>query len=152
MGRPCKNIDIQSAHNSKAYIQARKEQEEKLKGNADNIHAPNYLNQEQVQIFDFIVSELKASNILSNLDIYVLATCSIAISRLIDIEKMINKDSSYLLNKALLSAKNKYTNDFFRCCVELSLSPQSRAKLGNINAQAKEQEQDQLLKILKDEE
>jgi len=37
---------------------------------------------------------------------------------------------------------------FYRCCNELSLSPQSRAKLGNINLQSKQEEEDPLLKVI----
>ena len=63
-----------------------------MKGLADKIKPPGYLNKEQKKIFKYIVDQLKASGILSNLDIYVLSTCSIAISRLIEIEKKINED------------------------------------------------------------
>ena len=49
-----------------------------------------------------------------------------------------------------MSAKDKYTKDLYRCCNELSLSPQSRAKLANINVQAKEEEQDPLLGLLRE--
>lgn len=53
-----------------------------------------------------------------------------------------------MFDKEVLAAKDKYTKDFFRCCNELSLSPQSRAKLGNINLQVKQQQEDPLLKVL----
>ena len=45
-----------------------------------------------------------------------------------------------------MPSKEKYTKDFFRCCNELCLSPQSRAKLANLNVQA--QEEDPLMKAL----
>ena len=61
---------------------------------------------------------------------------------------MINKDIHRIYDKDLIKAKSEYTKDFFRCCNELSLSPQSRAKLGNINLQAKEKEDDVLLQVL----
>ena len=47
-----------------------------------------------------------------------------------------------------MTTKSEYTKDFFRCCNELSLSPQSRAKLGNINLQAEQEKQDPLLQVL----
>ena len=74
MARPCKPIETQSRHNTKEEIEARKKQEEKLKGLADKIKPPGYLNKEQKKIFKYIVDQLKASGILSNLDIYVLST------------------------------------------------------------------------------
>ena len=52
-----------------------------------------------------------------------------------------------------MASKEKYTRDLFRCCNELSLSPQSRAKLGNLNIQAKADAEDPVLKaILGDDE
>ncbi|MDC4240857.1 phage terminase small subunit P27 family [Clostridium tertium] len=151
MARPCKPIETQSRHNTKEEIEARKKQEEKLKGLADKIKPPKHLNKDQKKIFKYIVDELKASGILSNLDIYVLATCSIAISRLTEIEKQINEDITNLWDKTLMSSKDKYTKDFFRCCNELSLSPQARAKIGSLALQAKEKEEDPLIKALKDD-
>ena len=149
MARPCKPIETQSRHNTKKEIEERKKQEEMLKGLADKIKPPLYLNKDQKKIFRYIVDQLKASGILSNLDVYVLSTCSIAISRLVEIEKKINDDISNLWDKDLMSSKDKYTKDFFRCCNELSLSPQARAKIGSLALQAKEKEEDALIKALK---
>lgn len=149
MARPCKAIALQTRDMSNSERESRLENEQKLKGNSDNIIAPSYLNEQQKKIFDYIVNELRASNILGNLDIYILATCSIAIDRLQTIETMINSNSELLFDKTLLATKDKYTKDLFRCTNELSLSPSSRSKLANINYQA-QQEEDPLLKILKD--
>lgn len=148
MARPSKSVKTMSKNLTKKEKEIRLETEEKLKGGANKISPPSYLNIRQKKIFEYIVKELKASEILGNLDIYILGICSTSIDRLEQIEKLINKDISNLLNKDLMSAKDKYTKDFFRCCNELSLSPQSRAKLGNINLQAKEKDEDILLKVL----
>lgn len=149
MARPCKPIETQSRHNTKKEIEERKKQEEMLKGLADKIKPPLYLNKDQKKIFRYIVDQLKASGILSNLDIYVLSTCSIAISRLVEIETKINEDINNLWDKDLMSSKDKYTKDFFRCCNELSLSPQARAKIGSLALQSKEKEEDPVVKALK---
>lgn len=148
MARPSKNARVISKNLTKEEKQVRTQAEEKLKGAADKISPPSYLTTKQKKIFKNVVKELKASGILGNLDIYVLATFAIAIDRLEHIERMINEDIEHLLDKNLMGAKDKYTKDFFRCCNELSLSPQSRAKLGNINLQAKQQQEDPLLKVL----
>ena len=92
MARPCKSIEGQSRHNSKEDIEKRKETENKLRGLADKIEfPPDYLTEEQKLIYKEIFNELKASQILSNLDIYILSSCSIAIDRLQYIEQIINK-------------------------------------------------------------
>lgn len=148
MARPSKSVRVMSKNLTKEEKELRLEAEEKLKGGADNISPPSHLNARQKKIFNYIIEQLKASNILGNLDIYILAQASISIDRLQQIEKMINKDSSKLFDKDILKAKSEYTKDFFRCCNELSLSPQSRAKLGNINLQAEQEKQDPLLQVL----
>ena len=149
MARPCKSIEGQSRHNSKEEIEKRKETEEVLKGLADKVEIPpDYLTEHQKEIYNFIIEELKASKILSNLDIYLLATASISIDRLQFIEGIINKKPNAILNKDLMSAKDKYNKDFFRCCNELSLSPQSRAKFGSLALKAKEDSEDLLLQAL----
>lgn len=149
MARPCKSAKVLTeCSQTKEEINKRIETENLLRGDDDNIVAPPYLSKKQADIFNFIVEELKNSGILGNLDTYILTTCVIAIDRLQKIESMINEDCQLLFDKSLLSAKDKYTKDLFRCCNELSLSPQSRAKMANINLQAKEKEEDKLLQIL----
>jgi P27 family predicted phage terminase small subunit len=134
---------------TKEEIAIREKTEEKLKGAANNISPPKHLNARQKKIFSYIVDELKASGILGNLDTYILGACAISIDRIQEIEKQINRDIGLLRDKAFMSAKDKYTKDFFRCCNELSLSPQSRAKIGNINIQVIHDEEDPLLKVLR---
>ncbi|MCJ8008109.1 phage terminase small subunit P27 family [Lederbergia wuyishanensis] len=148
MVRPSKSVKTMSKNLTKEEIEVRKQTEEKLRGAADNISPPKHLNARQKKIFNYVVEELQASGILGNLDIYILGTFAISIDRLQQIEKQINKDIEKLLDNNLMRAKEKYTKDFFRCCNELSLSPQSRAKLGNINFQVKAKEDDPLLKVL----
>jgi len=149
MARPSKSVNTMSKNLTKEEIQKRKETEDKLKGASDNISPPAHLSLSQRKIFKYIVGELEASGILGNLDIYILATCSIAIDRLQAIEKTINEDFNMIFDKTLLSAKDKYTKDLFRCTNELSLSPQARAKIGNINFEKQKEQGDPLLKVLK---
>lgn len=151
MGRPAKAVNTMSKHLSKAEMEERKEKEDCFKGKSDKIRPPTYLSASQKKIFRYIVKELEASEILGNLDIYILSTCSIAIDRLKEIETMINGDSELLLSKELMSAKDKYTKDLYRCCSELSLSPQSRAKLANINVTTQKDKADPLLEALKND-
>ena len=150
MARPSKPAQLlTSCSQTKEEIRIRKEQENRLKGGENRINPPTYLSKEQKKIFRNIVSELKASGILGNLDVYILAQCCIAIDRLQTIEAEINADSSLLRDTKLISSKEKYAKDFYRCCNELSLSPQSRAKMANINLQQKQEQDDPLLKVLR---
>lgn len=150
MARPAKAAETMSKHLTKAEKDMRIQKEKQLKGSSDKITPPAYLSASQKKLFNHIAAELKNSNILGNLDVYILSTCAIAVDRLQTIETMINKDINLLYDKDIMSSKDKYTKDLYRCCNELSLSPQSRAKMANINIQAKEE--NPLLKALADEE
>ena len=148
MARPAKSISVSSKHFTNAEKNTRLDGEEKLKGKSDKLRPPAYLTAAQKKIFRYIVSNLKESNILGNLDVYVLTECSICIDRMQDIEKQLNEKSQ--LDPVLVSVKDKYTKAFFRYCNELCLSPQSRAKLANMNISDKDE--NPLLKILNDDD
>jgi P27 family predicted phage terminase small subunit len=150
MARPAKAVAAKTGKITKAEEQARKEQEDKLKGNADKLVPPSYLSDNQTDIFNFILDELKESSILGNLDIFVLAQTAICIDRLQTCEIMMNEKPQLLLDNAFMAGKDKYNKNFFRCCNELCLSPQSRAKL-SIRATQPEKKKT-LMDILRDED
>ena len=150
VARPAMSAKTTSKHLTKAEAEAKSSTEELLRGRADRLRPPKYLTTAQKKIFKFIVRELEGSGILGNLDIYVLTECCIALDRMQEIESRINQDPVQLSNDKLLQSKDRYTKSFFRCCNELCLSPQSRAKMGNLNLQAKEE--NPLLKVLSDDE
>lgn len=152
MSRPCKSAKVLTdCSQTQDEISERIENEEALKGKADKINPPDYLNDNQVDLFNYIKSELKESKLLGNLDVYILATCVIAIDRLQTLEDLLNKNNKLMFRSDFMSAKDKYVKDLYRCCNELSLSPQSRAKLANINLLAKQEKEDPLLKALSDD-
>lgn len=141
MSRPAKSIDTNSQKMSKEERKQREEVEKNLRGGNEKIKAFKYLNKRQKAIFKDILNNLN-KDILSNLDIYLLNQTAITIERLESIEKEINsaskikdadgKEQDKLDVKtiiALKSARDMYSKDFFRCCNELSLSPQARAKI-----------------------
>ena len=141
MSRPAKAIDTNFKKMSKEERKEREETEKKLRGNNEKIKSFKYLNKRQKAIFKDILKNLN-KNILSNLDVYLLNQTAITIERLESIEKEINNASKItdedgkIKDKldiktitALKSARDMYSKDFFRCCNELSLSPQARAKL-----------------------
>ena len=104
-----------------------------------------------MKLFNGIVDYLMPSGILGNIDIYTLAQAAISIDRIQECERHINEFG--VVNEegkpsAYLKVKDSYMKEFFRLCNELSLSPQSRAKLANINASVEKEQQDPLLKII----
>ena len=133
MPRPAKSINVISKNLTNEEKQSRIEAEKKLQGKNDKLVPAKYLNKRQKEIFNFIISELDESKLLGNLDTFVLNQTAIAIERLESIEKKANKDKEWFSNNANRAIREMYSKDFFRCCNELCLSPQSRAKI-SINA------------------
>lgn len=146
MGRPSKSAKVLTEYSqTKAEIAARVETENKLKGSGLPV-APGHLTEEQRGIFDRVVDQLKDSDILSELDSDIIGVYAVALDRLTEIERRQNEDPALFCDSKLLSAKEKYSKDFFRCCNELCLSPQSRAKVA-IAATSKKST-DPLLEVL----
>lgn len=152
IARPCKSAAVQAERSlNKDECAARTENEKKLKGAADKLRPPAYLTTPQKKIYKYIVSNLKASGILGNLDVYVLAECSICIDRMQELEKRINANPESIVSPSITAAKDKYTKAFFRYCNELCLSPQARAKMANINVQS-QKEDNPLIKALMEDD
>ncbi|MBQ5334043.1 MAG: P27 family phage terminase small subunit [Oscillospiraceae bacterium] len=134
MARPAKPVSVQSSHLTKKEISERTASENALKGN--EVRVPKGITASQKMICRHIIGELEKSGILCSLDEYVLEQCAVAVDCLHKINSLINsEDEKMMLSKELLTAKEKYEKTFFRCCDELCLSPQARAKIANINAQ-----------------
>ena len=151
MARPTKSITTRTGHMSKSEIDARIEYEVKLRGESDKIRPPSFLSKEQKRLFKGIVDYLTPSGILGNIDIHILTHTAITIDRINECERQLNENG--LLDEegkpsAYLKMKSNYMKEFFRLCNELSLSPQSRAKLANINVGVEKEKQDPLLRII----
>lgn len=150
MGRPAKSVNVISKNLTNDEKKARADTEEKLRGTKDKLKPASYLNKRQKEIFEFIINELEESKILGNLDTFVLNQTAIAIERLETLEQQANKDSSLFTISYNRSMREMYSKDFFRCCNELCLSPQSRAKISI--AASKPSENKKLKDILGDDD
>lgn len=149
MARPAKAASTRTGNMTKNEKNDRVEQENRIRGEDNALIPPDYLTNKQKSLFNYIVEHLKTAEILGNLDAFILAQAAISIDRLSYIEDSINKDAALLFDSKFMASKDKYTKDFFRCCNELSLSPQSRAKLANQFVQSKK---DPLLEALADDD
>ena len=144
MGRPATHIDLATGARKKDEIENRKKAEDKLRGTGD-IAPPPELSEEQREIFENIVQLMKEADVLSCLDTYILTRAAVTIDALNEIDEMIRNDGKLFLNAPLMSARNKYTQEFFRCCNELGLSPQARAKMAIAFSR---KEEDELMTLL----
>lgn len=125
--------------------------EDVLKGSVDNLFPPEYLTEEQKQVFFYILENLDESKMLGNLDQFILARASVTICQLQNFDREANLEPKLLLDTKFRMAKDAATKDFFRCCNELCLSPQARAKI-SISAVKIEPEKKSLMDILNDED
>lgn len=134
MARPAKPVSVSSKHFTKEERNEREAIEKRIRGGKTKVICPSNLQPNQKRIFKRIVKELSGSDILGSLDTYLLSTAAICIDRMHFIEAQINEHPDMLMSSPLMNALKKYTDMFFRCCNELGLSPQSRAKFANLMA------------------
>ena len=148
MGRPAKTISTNSRHNTKKDVEIRKAAEEKARGGMDKLIPPRHLTKEQKVIYKYIVDNLKEAEILGNLDHYILAMTAVTIDSIIQFDKAMNQVDDIMKKSKLIAARTNLAKDFFRCCNELSLSPQARAKISIANVKAIRDNQNPLLEVL----
>jgi P27 family predicted phage terminase small subunit len=149
VARPCKSAKLLTDYSqTKGEIEHRVMVEEKLRGKTGKLVPPEHLTDEQADIFSQVVKVLEKAKILGAADTFLLERFAVVIQRLRWIDGRINDDPELLANKTLLQARKELMADFMKICTELSLSPQSRAKIGNLSLQAEQAKQDPLLKVL----
>ena len=149
MARPCKAAKLLTeCSQTKEEIAAREKTENALRGNADRVRSPGYLTARQKKIFRQVVKLLAAAEVLGEGDEHIISRFAVAADRLAQIEEQINAVPEMILNQRLMTAKGRYMQDFYRACNELSMSPQSRAKMGNALLQKQADGADPLLAAL----
>lgn len=149
MVRPSKPLEVTSKHFTKKEIQERKEQADRLKGSSDNITASYYLVDRQAEVFEWLVQEMSASGILTNLDSVALSAYAFAIVQFENLNDMANRNPDNLFDKNFLQARNQFIQELKRYDTEFCMTPQSRAKMVNATVNKKEKEKDPLLAALK---
>ena len=126
MGRPAKPVAISSGKISKETKNKRKETEENLRGDCQKVIPPDWLNERQQQVFEYVAKELAGGKIVSNVDVFVLTSFAVAVDRLEEIEKSINSKPDMMFDKSLLKAKARYTADFNTGIKELKIMEKYR--------------------------
>lgn len=152
MGRPAKSVDVQSGNITSGVINARKRTESNLRGDTTAVEPSFAVSENQRRIFDRIRDMFGKVGLLGELDGYVLTEGAVVIDRLQEIERRINEDPDLLFDRDVCNTRKEYMQNFFRICNELSLSPQSRAKMGILAAGKDEQDSDPILRIFGNED
>lgn len=163
MGRnrkPIALIDLDTAKISKEELENRKQAEELLKGSNDRVEViPDWLCDLGKKEYTNLVNDLKSSDILTNVDIPIVAIVADAIAKIHQLNEVLKIEGMFITKLSDRGSENvvehpatklykQYNAIYKQYLAELGLSPSSRAKLGVLNQQAREEEQDPLLKIL----
>jgi P27 family predicted phage terminase small subunit len=148
-GRRAKPVSINSKHLTPEEISKRKASEERLKGNDNKVYeVSEELNSDEKEAYTFLVTELNASKILSNLDIILLEQTVECMVQMKKIKKEMSKEKDLFKRKDFLSMYKDYFNLYLKCSAELGLSPASRAKIAVSNSKDNLKKSDPLLKVL----
>lgn len=142
-------------------MEAREEVEQSLKGSSDLVFSvPDQLDELGEAYYRFLVEELRDANILSNLDIPILTQTADALSKMEQADQFI-RDEGLLYYKydkegnqepkehPAVGIKQKYLTQFRALSTQLGLSPSSRASLAEMNMQKEEDEEDPVLKVIR---
>lgn len=129
MGRPAKAVSAKTGKIGKEETEQRAAIEDKLRGKSDKLIPPLYLTESQMDIFNYIMEELQEADILGNLDLFILAQTAIAVDRIQELDRKANDENDLLFENSFRQARSEASKEYFRCCNELCLSPQSRAKI-----------------------
>ena len=152
MGRPAKSINTQNGNINLDVIESRRQTEDRLRGDAAKVEPSFDISENQRQIFERIRNMFEKIDLLGELDGYVLTEAAVIIDRLQEIDKRINEQPDLLFDRDVCNTRKEYMQNFFRICNELSLSPQSRAKMGILAAGRDKRDNDPILRIFGSED
>lgn len=162
MARPRKPATLKEGKSeTKEHLQERALVEEEIKGSDDKVFdVPDQLDDLGQTYYVFLIDELESSGILSNLDIPVLTQTADCLSKMEQADEIINSEG--IIYKVFdkfgneipkehpaVGIKQKYLNQFRALSTQLGLSPSSRASLSEMKLQAKKEEEDPVVQILK---
>lgn len=162
MSRPRKPASLKKGKSeTKAQKKHREEIEKALRGNSDNIkNIPEYLTEDEKIYYKWLIEEIEISGLLTNLDIPLVEQCSNCLHIMRQCDDEIRK------NGILIKCVDRYDNESFKAnpsikikldymtkyttlCNQLGLSPAARASLAGKQLEAKQENEDPVLKLLK---
>lgn len=136
MARPRKTLAATKKNLTKAEIEQKQEQEERIKIDRENLTAPKYLTEKAKVEFERVVREAKKIEIFDNLELSILAIYSSAYAQYLEITEEIQKmDQAYRYvtedNKIspLINAQDKIIKQIMTCSSKLGLATTDRLKL-----------------------
>lgn len=151
----------QGKSESKAQLKQREQIEQMLSGDDDLVYSvPQNLDSKAQVFYQFIVEELRHSNILTNIDIPLVEQTADCLSKMRECDILIEKmglfyeeldryGNAKIVENVAMKTKLNLMTKYSQYCNALGMSPSSRAALASKKAEVKEEQQDPLLQILK---
>ena len=159
MPRPAKPVALCSGKLGKEEKESRLKAEQRYKGNSDLVYeCPDELTTElEQELYMFIVNTLRPVDILQNLDIFLIVQtvkCIIhmrsANDDIVKYGSIIETDDGRVYKNPAVGVYKDFYSMFVSNSIRLGLSPSDRAKLAVIDTKNKQEEEDQLLKALRE--
>lgn len=161
-GRPPKPIALVNGDVTKKLKTEREEEEKKLKGNSDKIEKPpTWLSKNAKKEYRKIIEEIKNLDIVTNIDIDLVAIIADLFATIKECEKMIQEQGLFIeaknsrgytqiLENPAFKTKHKCEDMLKKYLAEVPIfSPSGRAKMSILSTQKKEEDNDVLLQVLK---
>lgn len=148
------------ATETKKQLKERHEVEQSLKGGNDLVYAtPTHLDPMAKMYYEFLVDELKPTEILANLDIPLLEQTADCLSKIRQCEQMIDSLGLFyeeqdryghtkVVENVAVKTKMNLLTKYVQFSNLLGLSPSSRAEIASKKIEAQQNQEDPLLKIL----
>lgn len=125
---------------TKAEIKRRQTNEEKLKPNTDSIRAPSWLDEKALEEWERIAGELEELELLTNVDLSILAIYCDAYSKYLLATETIESQGMFMeytnkggatnvIEHPSVKAQIKYSDLMRKIGIEFGLTPASRAKI-----------------------
>lgn len=149
-----KPIDLNNSHISKEERKARKEAEDRLKGNSKISNKPSdTLSSIGKEIYKNII-QIMPNGFLTGIDAYIVEVVAEALARMKECQEIINESGLFIEGDENNAVKTyeKYSKIFNSYSSKLGMSPKDRAALSCLILQDQDKKEDPLLKILGDEE
>jgi P27 family predicted phage terminase small subunit len=147
-----KPAELQTGHLSNEEIIARKEAEQKLKGNTQiDIKPPKELSTNGKRLYKKIIS-LLPNGFLNGGDTFVVNIVAESLDRMQECQIKINTDGMFDERgneSQAVKTYERYSKIFEKFSQKLGLSPKDRASLAVLVLNDKENQEDPLLKVLR---